>query len=67
MTQSQGEVQVSLEQPDDAVAEDIGLERPAGVRDVELLIPSSTMEAGSYGNSGQSVSGSGRFYYGAPS
>lgn len=49
----------ALEQPEDVVAEDAGLERPAEVREVELLIPSSTVEAGSCSNSGQSVSDSG--------
>lgn len=33
---------VALEQPDDVV------ERPAGVREVKLLVPSSIMEAGSW-------------------
>lgn len=50
---------MALEQSDDVVAEDDGLERPAGVREVKLLIPSSVVEAGSCGNSGQSVNGSG--------
>lgn len=54
-----GEAHTALEQSDAVVAEDAGLERPAGVREVQLLILPSTVEAGSRGNSGHSQSGSG--------
>lgn len=50
---------MALEQSDDVVAKADGLNRPAEVREVELLISSSIQEAGGCRNSGQSVSGSG--------
>lgn len=60
-----GQVHGGTGAADNLVAEDSGLERPAGIREVELLVPSSPREAGSCGKSGQSVSSSGQFCYGA--